>query len=117
MNTRRHVELTTALDQIIKTLIHDYHPEKIILFGSLAHGNIGEWSDIDLAIIKDTPLPFIKRLEEVALLCLAPVSIDYLVYTPAEFARMVAEQNYYITHEILDKGIVLYEQQPASAVA
>jgi len=68
-------------------------------------------------IIKDTPKPFLQRLKEVALLCRAPVGVDYLVYTPDEFAQMIADHNPFILEEVLRKGKVLYEHQSASAVA
>ena len=67
MNAEREAKLTKALEQILQTLTTKYRPEKIILFGSMASGNIGEWSDLDLVVIKDTPLPFYQRLKEVAL--------------------------------------------------
>lgn len=55
--------LSEALERIVHTLVTEYQPEKIILFGSMATGDVGEWSDIDLAIIKDTPKRFIERLK------------------------------------------------------
>lgn len=117
MHTKRQQKLAAALEHIMLVLITQYHPEKVILFGSMAEGTVGEWSDIDLVIIKDTSLPFLQRLKEVALLCLVPVSVDYLVYTPDEFAQMIADNNPFIVKEILQKGKVLYDRQPVEAVA
>lgn len=45
-----------------------------------------------------------KRLKEVALLCIASVSVNYLVYTPEEFDRMVEQNNHFILSEIISKG-------------
>jgi predicted nucleotidyltransferase len=117
MDTERSKTLNKALEQILVTLIAEYQPEKIILFGSLATGQVSEWSDLDLAIIKRTSLPFMKRLREVALLCMAPVSVDYLVYTPEEFDHMIEQDNHFILSEIIGKGKVMYERQPAPAMA
>lgn len=117
MNNQRQQTLSKALDTILDILVNQYHPQKIILFGSMAGENIAEWSDIDLAIIKETPLPFLQRSREVALLCQAEVGVDFLVYTPAEFEQMIAEQNPFIVDEIIKKGKVLYERQPTEAVA
>lgn len=83
----------------------------------MATDTVGEWSDIDLVIIKDTALPFLRRLKEVALLCRVWVGVDYLVYTPDEFTQMVADENPFILEEVIQKGKVLYERQPAKAVA
>jgi predicted nucleotidyltransferase len=83
----------------------------VILFGSMASGEIHEWSDIDLVIVKDTSKRFLARLKEVALLCRAPVGVDYLVYTPQEFDRLAHDKgNPFFQHEILEKGHVLYER-------
>ena len=110
----REATLAKAVDQILKTIILRYKPEKVILFGSLATGDVEEWSDLDLVVIKETSQPFLQRAEELALLCMAPVGVDYLVYTPAEFDQMVAEKNPFILKEILRKGKTLYERKSAS---
>ena len=39
-----------ALESAVKSLRDKYHPEKIILFGSLTGKNITEGSDVDLLI-------------------------------------------------------------------
>jgi uncharacterized protein len=116
MSNDRQARLTQCLAQILKTLAGEYHPEKVILFGSMASGVVREWSDLDLAIIKETSLPFLQRLKEVALLCRAPVGVDYLVYTPEEFAEMVQRRNPFILEEVVRKGKVLYEQRPVGTV-
>lgn len=116
MNIQRYAKLSTTLEEILDTLITHYQPEKIILFGSMVEPDVSEWSDLDLVIVKETPLPFMQRLKEVALLCLAPVSVDFLVYTPAEFAELIAQKNPFILNEIVAKGRVLYEHQPTPAM-
>jgi uncharacterized protein len=116
MNQKRHAELSTALQGILDKLIHEYRSEKIILFGSLAAGTVGEWSDIDLAIIKETPKSFVDRSVEAALLCRASVGVDYLVYTPTEFSQLIRNNNPFVTEEIVRNGKVLYERAPTPAM-
>jgi predicted nucleotidyltransferase len=107
----RQQQLERVLEQIMGVLVDKYAPQKVILFGSMAGGKIHEWSDIDLVIVKDTPKRFLARLKEVALLCRAPVGVDYLVYTPQEFEQMASDtSNPFFQREILEKGRVLYEQ-------
>lgn len=107
---RQH-QLASALERILNVLVQEYDPLKVILFGSMAGGEIHEWSDIDLVIVKDTPKRFLARLKEVALLCRAPVGVDYLVYTPQEFDRLASDEgNSFFQREILEKGRVLYER-------
>lgn len=62
MSVERQKQLSQALEHILKTLTMRYQPQKVILFGSMAHGSVSAWSDLDLVIIKDTSLPFLKRL-------------------------------------------------------
>jgi uncharacterized protein len=117
VNLERQQKLNQALEDILEVLKTHYRPEKVILFGSFAEGEVQEWSDIDLVIIKETTLPFLQRLKEVALLCLARVGVDYLVYTPEEFAQMIVEKNPFIIEEVLGKGKVLYEHFSAKTMA
>ena len=116
MNKERQAKLSKALRQILKVLKEEVQPQKVILFGSMASGNVAEWSDLDLVIIQETQQPFIRRSEEIALLCLAPVGVDYLVYTPAEFEQMIADQNPFVLEEIIKKGKILYEREPVAAM-
>jgi len=114
---QRRQRLNTALEEILHRLLTQYAPERVILFGSLAHETVSEWSDLDLVIIKETDQPFIQRLREVALLCRPTVGVDFLVYTPAEWAQLIAERNPFILHEVVRQGKVIYERQPAKTVA
>ncbi len=41
-----------ALDEIIRRIVEVAKPEKIILFGSAARGEVGPHSDVDLLVIK-----------------------------------------------------------------
>ncbi len=103
--------LEAELERIVAKLKKDYHPQKIILFGSLANGTVKEWSDIDLAIIKETKSRFLDRLTEVAFLCRAKVGVDFLVYTPQEFEQAQRRKNYFILDELVEKGKILYEDR------
>jgi predicted nucleotidyltransferase len=79
------VIIQDRITQLVLTL-KAYNPERIILFGSGARGDTDEYSDLDIAIIKETDERFLDRLETVCDL-LPPVgAVDVLVYTPVEFA-------------------------------
>jgi predicted nucleotidyltransferase len=107
--TEREKLLKQELNRYLTLLIEHENPEKIILFGSTATGDIHEWSDIDLVIIKETDLPFLKRLHKIRRLLHPQVGTDILVYTPDEFKKM-SETRLFVRDEILNKGIVLYER-------
>ena len=92
-------------------LIREYQPEKLLLFGSVAQGDIHEWSDLDLVVIKKTEKPLLERIEEVLRLVRPKVGLDVLVYTPAEVEDLVDERRVFVLDEIIYKGAVAYERR------
>lgn len=110
---KRNKLLRGELRGIVAKLRKDYKPQQIILFGSLANGTVGECSDIDLVIIKDTKKRFVERLKEVALLCDYTVGVDFWVYTPEEFFRAVEQKEAFFIDEIIHKGKVLWRKIPS----
>jgi len=107
---KRKAALEAELKRILPIIIEKYQPEKIILFGSLATGEVHEWSDIDLAIIKETELNYFDRLLEFKRLLDVKLAMDVFIYRPQEFANRIKENHYFIVDEILSKGKVLYER-------
>ena len=106
----RRTRLHAELERIVRVLVEQYDPECIILYGSFAHGDIHEWSDLDLCVIKWTEKRFVERLEEVGLLTLPRVGCQILVYTSEEFEAVKQQGHYFFVDEILGKGKVLYEK-------
>ncbi|MCS6950911.1 MAG: nucleotidyltransferase domain-containing protein [Armatimonadota bacterium] len=105
----RRALLEAELQRWVQLLIEHENPQRILLFGSLATGNIEEWSDVDLVIIQETNLRFLDRTREMLRLLNPRVSVDILVYTPEEFERLLQERPF-VRHEIWEKGKVLYER-------
>ncbi len=110
MELIRHELLAESLDELLPVLIEEYDPDKVVLFGSMARGNVAEWSDLDLLIVKETDEPFLERSVRVALLCRAMVGVDYLVYTPAEIANIITRGNPIILGA-LKEGRVLFDRR------
>ncbi|MDZ7304392.1 MAG: nucleotidyltransferase domain-containing protein [candidate division KSB1 bacterium] len=111
----RRADLEAELARILPIIINEYQPEKIILFGSLATGEVHEWSDIDLAIIKETELNYYDRLLEFKKMLDCHLATDVFIYRPQEFEARVAENHYFMVDEILGKGKVLYERRGTMA--
>lgn len=105
----RRSRLNDTLKKVVGDIERHYSPIKIILFGSLAEGSIGPHSDIDLVIIKETSLPFLKRSSQLIEMLDYDVDIDFFVYTPREFAEALRNKKFFQA-EIIKKGKVLYEK-------
>jgi predicted nucleotidyltransferase len=106
----RKAELEAELARILPIIVDQYQPEKIILFGSLATGEVHEWSDIDLAIVKDVEEHFWIRPLAVKKVVRSKLATNLFIYRPAEFEQMRQDGHYFMVDEILGKGRVLYER-------
>lgn len=105
---QRRALLEQELARYVKILAEE-NPQKVIVFGSLATGNVKEWSDIDLLVINDTSLPYLQRLFKLQALLQPKVGTDLIYYTPQEFEKLCKERAF-VREEILEKGKVVYEQ-------
>lgn len=102
------------LKQIVETIINQYRPEKILLFGSYAHGNPDSDSDIDLLIIKDTSKRFIDRWTEIRSILSNSkrlISIEPLVLTPTEVSQRLEQGDQFI-EEVFSSSETLYVRCP-----
>ena len=107
--TRRE-QLEKELKRIINIIIHKYEPDRLILYGSLSKGEVHEWSDIDLAVVKNTPRRFIDRIGDLLKLIRPEVALNIIVYTPDEVTEMENTNHYFWIDEIIKKGKILYER-------
>ena len=97
-------EIQSIVDQIIRL----YKPEKIILFGSLAKGEINDATDIDLFIIKkDIPNIGVDRIRQIEALIRYNLATDYIIYRPEEVEDRLNQGDPFIKN-IISKGKVLY---------
>jgi predicted nucleotidyltransferase len=81
----------------------------VILFGSAARDDAGEDSDIDLVVIAESEASFFDRIGQAMSLYRGNREVNVLVYTPAEWQRMLAEpRDFALT--VLREGRVLYER-------
>ena len=74
------------------------------MFGSVARGEADEWSDLDLVVIADTDRTFFERFRDFDGLYEVWPRLDLLVYTSAEFERMVDEENPFLLRA-LEEGV------------
>ena len=101
------------IDAIAKRIRAQFDPERIVLFGSYAHGNATDDSDVDLLVVADTTLPPSKRYGAIRrVLSDVPASFDIVMRTPEEYVRLRGVVNHIVY--FADKyGKVLYERRSA----
>lgn len=95
------------ITQFTSRIVREYHPQRIILFGSYAYGTPTPDSDVDLLIVM--PLEGKSVLKSVEILnTLNPnFPIDLMVRTPDDLDRRLALNDFFL-QEIMRKGKVLY---------
>ena|SRR3989338_52950 len=99
------------IEKITRIIRDKYQPEKIILYGSAARGDLHQDSDIDMLIIKDSDKPRRQRIRDISRLFIDDmyrVPFSPFVLTRAEFDKGKQEGRY-IIRQILKDGKVLYE--------
>ena len=97
-----------VLDRVIRRVVQVAQPEKIILFGSAARGEMGPHSDVDLLVVRDgvhrraMAGRIYRRLVGVG------TPVDVVVVTPEDLERY-RDSHALIVKPVLREGSVVYE--------
>src|SRR5947208_3858441 len=109
MRTENSIE-NKEIRQMVRRIVSQFRPERIILFGSHARGDSGPDSDVDLLVVMPVNGSIrAKRIEIGAALSEYGIPIDVVVATPEQFARRcgipgTVERPAYL------EGVVLHER-------
>jgi len=111
MLNKQAVVNNKLISTILKKIVENFSPEKIILFGSSAGGTQTKDSDIDLLVIMNSKQRPAKRSMEISKACRPKfISMDIIVRTPEEIKNRLQIGDYFIK-EILEEGKVLYARK------
>lgn len=91
-----------------ESIVREFQPDCVILFGSYAYGTPTEDSDVDLLVV----LPFKGKATHKAIEILRRVApkipLDLLVRSPEQVEARIANQDSFMC-EVFEKGKRLYE--------
>jgi uncharacterized protein len=96
-----------AIRHFARVVAERFHPDKIILFGSHAHGTPHVDSDVDILVVMAACNKHSQAVRIRAAVP-APFPLDLLVRTPQEMTRGLQGGDTFLT-AIVSKGKVLYE--------
>jgi predicted nucleotidyltransferase len=81
------MSVQAQLDRMVKRIVRQFDPEKIILFGSQARGDAEPDSDVDLLVVMDFEGSKLKKMVELrGTLDDIAIPVDILITTPEDFA-------------------------------
>jgi len=95
--------------KVVEQIVQLFHPQKVILFGSYAHGNATSDSDADLLVVLETDQRPLRQAAGISSALEHRFPLDILVKTPEELAERLEEGDSFIS-EVLKEGKVLYEK-------
>lgn len=97
-----------AIDDVVRQIFENFHPEKIFLFGSYAYDTPRPESDLDLLVIMDSAISEAEQAVQILSQVDYLFGLDLLVYTPEHFAQRLDWGDSFL-HEVIERGVVLYE--------
>ncbi len=104
------IPVQDSIREMVRRIAAQFHPDKIILFGSHARGQAGPDSDVDLLIVM--PVEGSKRRKATEIdgtLSDRTIPVDLIVVTPEEFERARHQIGSVLRPAALE-GLVLYDR-------
>jgi uncharacterized protein len=101
----------TAMDQIEalgRRIGEEFHPQRVVLFGSYARGTAGADSDVDLLVVMPFEGRSVDQSVEIRMKTRPTFPLDLLVRTPEAIEKRIALGDWFL-RDILRDGKVLYE--------
>lgn len=103
------MDATQEIKRLCREIVEHFNPQKIILFGSYAHGTPNEDSDIDMLVIMPYQGRESQKAIEIRQKIRTALPLDLLVRTEKEFKKRIEMEDFFM-REISEKGKVLDEK-------
>ena len=102
------MDVKNQIALLCRQVVEQFHPHKVILFGSYAYGTPTKDSDIDLMVVMPYTGKELDKMVQVRRTLDSSLPLDVLVKTPEQIRERTQLGDFFIA-EILQKGKVLYE--------
>ena len=97
-----------AIRDLAARIAAEFHPEKIILFGSYANGTPRPDSDVDFLVVLRFRGCGLEKSVQIAETVKPDFPVDLVVRTPEDLRRRLAWDDFFL-QEVVESGRVLYE--------
>ena len=103
------------IDELIRRIVKVAAPDKLILFGSGARGEMGPNSDLDILVITAGPVHRGRLTEDIYMKLIGiGQAVDVVVVTPEDVERY-RDNPYLVIEPALRDGRVIYERAAPAA--
>ena len=99
---------TDSIQQVVAQIVREFHPERVILFGSYASGTPTPESDVDLLVVMPCEGKETRKAVEILHTIDSRLPIDLLVRTPQRLEQRLAWNDFFL-REVMQKRQILYE--------
>jgi predicted nucleotidyltransferase len=96
-----------VLQDILARIVKIAKPEKIILFGSAARGQMGPNSDVDLLVVKSGRYNRLRLVQKIYRNMQGDEAVDILLFTPQEIEEF-RDCPWLVVYPALREGKVVY---------
>ena len=96
------------IERFSRELVENYHPEKVVLFGSFARGEANAGSDVDLLVIMRFEGNGLKQAVKIIRRLKPRFGVDLIVRTPSEIRKRLQQNDFFLKKAVAE-GRVLYE--------
>lgn len=103
------------LADIVKVVVRAVQPEKIVLFGSAARGEMGPDSDYDILVIKAGKYNFWRELTKIYKNLPGTAPVDVVLATP-EVVEQYRDTHCLVYCPALKEGKIIYDSKTLPAV-
>ncbi len=110
MTDRNRRVTLSDIQELARQIVDQFHPQKVMLFGSYAKGEPTEGSDVDLMVVIETDEHPLHVAARISASIDHPFPLDIIVRRAAELDAYLAEKSLFET-EVVTKGITLYEAE------
>jgi predicted nucleotidyltransferase len=96
------------IEALALEIAREFHPDRIVLFGSHAYGRPRADSDVDLLVLMPFEGKSVSKACEILRKTQPRFGVDLLVRRPEDVERRLALGDFFL-REVMEKGRVLYE--------
>jgi predicted nucleotidyltransferase len=93
-----------AIREIVQQIVERFRPQKVILFGSYAHGKPTSDTDVDLLVVMETSEQALHAAARISAAIDHPFPLDILVFRPSELKASLQRKGVFAT-EVMAKGL------------